>query len=95
MVEDILQQSLPGFIDAVRISDLSQGTNPLRILSIRALPDQPGDEQYPQTSWINEGNDGEKSTNPMTGKEHEEEEAGEYRSPASFAVGPTPGESMC
>jgi hypothetical protein len=25
MVEDILQQSLPGFVDAVRISDIGQG----------------------------------------------------------------------
>ncbi|MBZ4037865.1 hypothetical protein K6T82_24180, partial [Flavobacterium sp. 17A] len=30
-VEDVMQQSLPGFIDAVRISDIGQGTNPLRI----------------------------------------------------------------
>lgn len=78
MVEDILQQSLPGFIDAVRISDLSQGTNPLRILSIRALPDQPGDEGYPKTGWINEGNSDVKSSNPMTGKEENEDDAGEY-----------------
>jgi hypothetical protein len=76
MVEDILQQSLPGFIDAVRISDLSQGTNPLRILAIRALPDQPGDEGYPKTGWINEGNSDVKSSNPMTGKEHGEDDAG-------------------
>lgn len=78
MVEDILQQSLPGFIDAVRISDLSQGTNPLRILSIRALPDQPGDEGYPKTGWINEGNSDVKSTDPMKGEEFKEDDAGQF-----------------
>ena len=32
VVEDVMQQSLPGFIDAVRISDIGQGTNPFRII---------------------------------------------------------------
>ncbi|RXK42692.1 C2 domain-containing protein [Tremella mesenterica] len=77
MVEDILQQSLPGFIDAVRITDLGQGTNPLRINSIRALPDQPGDEGYPKTGWINEGNDAIK-TKDTAGKDVEEDQAGDY-----------------
>ena len=44
-IEDVMQQSLPGLIDAVRISDIGQGTNPLRIVSMRALPDQPGDKE--------------------------------------------------
>lgn len=38
MVEDVMQQSLPSFIEAVRVSDFGLGTNPLRILSMRALP---------------------------------------------------------
>ncbi|KAL4244032.1 hypothetical protein ABKN59_010294 [Abortiporus biennis] len=42
MVEDILQASLPSFIDAVRISDVGQGTNPVRIVSMRALRDDKG-----------------------------------------------------
>ncbi|KIO34237.1 hypothetical protein M407DRAFT_3653 [Tulasnella calospora MUT 4182] len=54
-VEDVMQQSLPGFIDAVRISDIGQGTNPLRIVSMRALPDKPGDKEYPRDEWINQG----------------------------------------
>ena len=52
MVEDILQASLPGFVDAVRIADVGQGTNPLRIVSMRALPDQPGHPDYPREEWV-------------------------------------------
>lgn len=81
MVEDILQQSLPGFIDAVRITDLGQGTNPLRITSIRALPDQPGDEGYPKTGWIDQGN-AEASGN--SAEKQEEDQAGDYY---NFEVG--------
>lgn len=54
-IEDIMQQSLPKFIDAVRISDIGQGTNPLRVISMRALPDQPGDKDYPREEWIDQG----------------------------------------
>jgi hypothetical protein len=31
--------SVPGVIENVRVADISQGNNPLRILSLRALPD--------------------------------------------------------
>ncbi|KAL5494884.1 hypothetical protein ACEPAI_346 [Sanghuangporus weigelae] len=44
MLEDIMQESSPKFIRAVRIADLGQGTNPARITSIRALPDTGVDE---------------------------------------------------
>jgi Ca2+-dependent lipid-binding protein len=37
-IEDIMQASLPGVIENVRIADIDQGSNPLRILSLRALP---------------------------------------------------------
>ena len=37
MVEDVLQASLPGFVDAVRVADIGQGTNPIRIVSMRAV----------------------------------------------------------
>ncbi|KAH7097583.1 hypothetical protein BKA62DRAFT_716123 [Auriculariales sp. MPI-PUGE-AT-0066] len=40
MVEDIMQQSVPKFIDAVRISDFGLGTNALQIISMRALPNE-------------------------------------------------------
>lgn len=52
MVEDTLQASLPGFVDAVRIADIGQGTNPVRIVSMRALPDQPGQPGYPREEWV-------------------------------------------
>ena len=50
-----LHQSLPGFIDAVRISDIGQGVNPFRIVSLRALPDKPTDQAYPREEWIDQG----------------------------------------
>ena len=52
MIEDTLQASLPAFVDAVRIADIGQGTNPLRIVSMRALPDQPGHPDYPREEWV-------------------------------------------
>jgi hypothetical protein len=54
-IEDVMQQSLPKFVEAVRISDVGQGTNPFRIISMRALPDQPGEKEYPREEWIDQG----------------------------------------
>jgi Ca2+-dependent lipid-binding protein len=92
MVEDILQQSLPGFVDAVRITDLGQGVNPLRVTSIRALPDQPGDANYPKTGWIDEGNDFIKSKD-TSGNEITEEQAGDYYNfEVAFSYAALPGQ---
>lgn len=55
-IEDVMQQSLPGFIQAVKISDLSHGGNPLRFVCMRALADVMGDKNYPRAGWINEAN---------------------------------------
>lgn len=46
MLEDVMQASIPSFIQTVRIANLSQGNHPIRIISIRTLPDdeKPGDE---------------------------------------------------
>ncbi|KAI9820076.1 MAG: hypothetical protein M1826_000962 [Phylliscum demangeonii] len=38
-LEDIMQASVPGIIENVRVADINQGVNPPRILSLRALPD--------------------------------------------------------
>jgi Ca2+-dependent lipid-binding protein len=38
-LEDVMQASVPGIIENVRVAEISQGSNPLRILSMRALPD--------------------------------------------------------
>jgi hypothetical protein len=54
-IEDVMQQSLPKFVEAVRISEIGQGTNPLRIVSMRALPDQPHEKEYPREEWIDQG----------------------------------------
>jgi hypothetical protein len=39
----------------VKISDVGQGRNPIRIISMRGLPDQPGDKDYPREEWIDQG----------------------------------------
>ncbi|KAM0323042.1 hypothetical protein ACHAQA_009141 [Verticillium albo-atrum] len=38
-LEDVMVASIPGIVENVRVADISQGTNPIRILSLRALPD--------------------------------------------------------
>jgi len=40
MLEDVMQASVPGVIQNVRVADVSQGSTPLRLLSLRSLPDQ-------------------------------------------------------
>ncbi|PWY87326.1 C2 domain protein [Aspergillus sclerotioniger CBS 115572] len=38
-IEDIMQASAPGVVENVRIAEIDQGNNPIRILSLRSLPD--------------------------------------------------------
>ncbi|TLD36646.1 meiotically up-regulated protein [Venturia nashicola] len=38
-LEDVMAASVPGIIENVRVAEINQGSNPLRILSLRALPD--------------------------------------------------------
>ncbi|KAL2886233.1 Meiotically up-regulated protein 190 [Ceratocystis lukuohia] len=38
-IEDIMVASVPGIIENVRVADISQGSNPIRVLSLRSLPD--------------------------------------------------------
>ncbi|KAG6009389.1 hypothetical protein E4U43_008734 [Claviceps pusilla] len=38
-LEDVMAASVPGIVENVRVADISQGTNPIRILNMRALPD--------------------------------------------------------
>lgn len=71
-----MQASLPGFVDAVRISDIGQGSNPVRIISMRALPDQPGDKEYPREEWIADGK--APGTTPSDGVDKVEERAMTY-----------------
>lgn len=39
MLEDVMGASVPGVIENVRVAEINQGSNPIRILSLRALPD--------------------------------------------------------
>ncbi|KAL1305090.1 hypothetical protein AAFC00_002023 [Neodothiora populina] len=39
-LEDVMQASVPAMIENVRVSEINQGINPIRILSLRALPDE-------------------------------------------------------
>ncbi|SPO27403.1 uncharacterized protein UTRI_10520 [Ustilago trichophora] len=55
MVEDIMQQSLPGFVDAVKIDDLGIGDNPFRLVAMRGLSDMMSDKEYPREEWISQG----------------------------------------
>lgn len=38
-LEDVMQASVPGIIENVRVAEINQGNNPIRILSLRSLPD--------------------------------------------------------
>jgi Ca2+-dependent lipid-binding protein len=38
-LEDVMQASVPTVIENVRVAEINQGNNPLRILSLRALPE--------------------------------------------------------
>jgi hypothetical protein len=38
-LEDVMQASVPGIIENVRVAEINQGSNPIRVLSLRALPD--------------------------------------------------------
>ncbi|RDW75577.1 hypothetical protein BP5796_06398 [Coleophoma crateriformis] len=38
-LEDVMQASVPGIIENVRVAEINQGDNPFRILSLRSLPD--------------------------------------------------------
>ncbi|KAF2479248.1 hypothetical protein BDY17DRAFT_319216 [Neohortaea acidophila] len=44
-LEDVMQASVPGVIENVRVAEINQGSNPIRILSMRALPDSNEDIQ--------------------------------------------------
>jgi hypothetical protein len=57
MIEDVMQASLPKFITAVRIADLAQGRNPLRIVAMRGLPDQQERRLKNGEDWIDQGKD--------------------------------------
>lgn len=78
-LEDVMQASVPSVINNVRVSEIDQGSNPIRILSLRALPDsRMGDMK----KAIHEEN--KKTKDPQEAAA--DEEGGEYYNlEASFA----------
>ncbi len=54
-VEDVMQQSLPGFIDAVKVDDIGIGENAFRFIAFRGLSDLMTDPKYPREEWITQG----------------------------------------
>ncbi|KAL7409629.1 hypothetical protein BDY24DRAFT_402483 [Mrakia frigida] len=95
MVEDIMQQSLPSMVAAVRISDLGQGVNPFRILSMRGLPDHPTDKKYPREEWIDQGKPPPADAGaPGTGPAPDLDQSGDYVNlEVAFAYAAQPGQS--
>lgn len=55
-LEDVMVASVPGVVENVRVADISQGSNPIRILSLRALPDSHMQEVQEETRKQNEKN---------------------------------------
>lgn len=55
-LEDVMVASVPGVIENVRVADISQGTNPIRVLSLRALPDSHMQDIKDETRKENEKN---------------------------------------
>ncbi|KAK5944500.1 hypothetical protein PMZ80_003782 [Knufia obscura] len=78
-LEDVMQASVPAVINNVRVAEIDQGSNPIRILSLRALPDnRMGDMK----KTIHEEN--KKTKDPQEAAA--DEEGGEYYNlEASFA----------
>jgi hypothetical protein len=70
-IEDVMQASVPGIIENIRVAEINQGSNPLRILSIRALPDSHVAEMK---DFIHESN--KKTKDPQEAAA--DEEGGDY-----------------
>ncbi|XXG97691.1 hypothetical protein Hte_003998 [Hypoxylon texense] len=89
-LEDVMQASVPGIIENVKVADINQGNNPIRILSLRALPDSHMKELKDEMHRENE-----KVKDPQ--ELAADEEGGDYYNlEASFAyhAKPTRGESV-
>lgn len=89
ILEDVMQASVPGVIENVRVADISQGSNPLRILSLRALPEADVRDLKRTATAAGAGRDDQEKL--------AEEEGGEvYNLEASFAyhAAPTRGRGV-
>ena len=70
-IEDVMQASVPGIIENVRVAEINQGSNPIRILSLRALPDS---HMKDMKEYIHEEN--KKTKDPQEAAA--DEEGGDY-----------------
>ena len=86
-LEDVMQASVPGVIENVRVAEINQGNNPIRILSLRSLPD----------SHVKDLKDSIHKENKKTKDPQEaaaDEEGGDYYNiEASFAYHAKPSDS--
>ncbi|KAI9656082.1 MAG: hypothetical protein M1829_000437 [Trizodia sp. TS-e1964] len=78
-LEDVMQASLPGIVENVRVAEINQGNNPIRILSLRSLPDSHVSEI---TNEIHELN---KKTKDQQEAAADEESGSYYNIEVSFA----------
>ncbi|EGE04929.1 C2 domain-containing protein [Trichophyton equinum CBS 127.97] len=86
-IEDVMHASLPGIIENVRIAEIDQGSNPLRIISLRSLPDG-------QCSDLIEGLRNYNLENKDEQQAAAEEEGGQpYNLECTFAYHAKPGEN--
>lgn len=89
LLEDVMQASVPGIIENVRVADISQGSTPMRILSLRALPEVDVRDLKKAATTARAGRDAQERL--------AEEEGGEvYNLEASFAyhAAPTQGRGV-
>ena len=84
-LEDVMQASVPSVIENVRVAEMDQGTNPFRLLSLRALPDS--EAQDLRDSMRNH----HRETKPEQEAKAMEEGGGHYNVECSFAYHAKPG----
>lgn len=83
MIEDVMQASLPGVVENVRVANISQGSNPIRVLSVRSLPDSEAQDLIEAANKAREGKD-------ETTKRAEEKGGDVYNLEVSFAYNAAP-----
>jgi len=52
ILEDVMQASIPNFIHSVKVSDIGQGDNSIRVLSVRHLPPTDEDQEVNEEHGI-------------------------------------------
>lgn len=86
-LEDVMGASVPGVIENVRVAEINQGNNPIRILSLRALPDT-------HVKELKESLHAENKKNKDPQEAAADEEGGDYYNiEASFAYHAKPSDA--